>query len=78
MSKKLTYYVHSTTEKVYIEKKHGCVARLCVVSAEFYDSNESQEVIKDCSFEEFKKKALERGYVVEDRHQPKWSKKVCT
>lgn len=66
------YEVHSNSEKVYIEGPPGCVARLCKVSGEFFYS--PFQVVHNCSFKEFQRIALERGYVIEDRHRPKWDK----
>jgi hypothetical protein len=66
------YEVHSTIEKVYIEGKKGCIARLCVVSAEFY---EPFSFIVNCSFKRFQEEALKFGYVVDDKHRPPWDKK---
>jgi hypothetical protein len=75
MAKK-EYYVHSTVEKVYVEGKKGCVARLCKISAEFYNDIEVAEVIMPCSFEKFKREALKRGYHIEDKHRPPWDSDV--
>lgn len=67
------YEVHSNPNKVYIEDlKSGCVARLCKVSGEFF--YDPYHVIPDCSFKEFQRIALEKGYVIEDYHRPKWDK----
>ncbi|MDD5649833.1 MAG: hypothetical protein PHF86_05335 [Candidatus Nanoarchaeia archaeon] len=69
---KFPYNVYATKEKVYIEKKTGCAARLCSISAEFYDSNEKQEIILECSFKKFQEKAMSRGYIVLDKFRPAW------
>jgi hypothetical protein len=66
-----TYYVHSTDEKVYIESAKGCLARLCNLSAEFYQDN---IWIDKCTFKQFQEEALKRGFVIEDKHCPEWAK----
>jgi hypothetical protein len=67
-----TYRVHSTGEKVYIESpSKGCLARLCVISAEFFQTN---TWINKCTFKQFQEEALKRGFVVEDKYCPEWAK----
>jgi hypothetical protein len=67
----MTYRVYSTPEKVYIERPKGCVARLCNLSAEFF---EHQINILDCSFERFQEEAKLHNYIVEECHRPDWAK----
>jgi hypothetical protein len=73
--KKHRYEVHSNPDKVYIESLSGCVARLCKVSGEFF--YDPCQVIFNCSFKEFQRIALERGYIVKDHHRPEWDKEKC-
>lgn len=68
----MNYRVYSTPEKVYIDKPKGCVARLCNLSAEFF---EDMTQILDCSFERFQEEAKTRNYVVEESHRPEWARK---
>jgi hypothetical protein len=65
------YRTYSTDEKVYIESAKGCLARLCNLSAEFYETN---TWIDKCSFKQFQEEALKRGFVVEDKHCPRWAR----
>jgi hypothetical protein len=61
--------VFNTDEKVYIEGPRGCIARLCITSAEFYYPR--MTIIGKCSFEQFQEEAKKRGYTVPEKNRPK-------
>jgi hypothetical protein len=65
--------VYSTREKVYIEGLKGCIARLCILSAEFYIDPEHIDLFENCSFEKFQEEAKRRGFAVEEKHRPQWA-----
>ena len=59
--------VYATEEKVYIQGTKGCIARLCIFSAEFYTEH--------CSFEEFQEETKLLGFSVREKHRPKWAQR---
>jgi hypothetical protein len=66
------YNVYATPEKVYIEDRRGCVARLCKVSAEFFFE---QVWIENCTFKKFQEEAFKRGYEIRNELCPVWAKR---